>query len=80
MLDPRTPVLVGCGQILQRAEDPALAQEPLGLMIQAAERAAEDAGAPALLAALDSIRVPRGLWRYANPGALLRERFGAPAA
>jgi acetyl-CoA C-acetyltransferase len=49
-------------------------------MIQAAERAAEDAGAPALLGALDSIRVPRGLWRYANPGALLRERFGAPGA
>jgi acetyl-CoA C-acetyltransferase len=80
MLDPRTPVLVGCGQVLQRAEDPAEAEEPLGLMIQAALRAAEDAGAPALLGALDSVRVPRGLWRYANPGALLRERFGAAGA
>jgi len=80
MLDPRTPVVVGCGQVLQRAEDPRQAEEPLALMIQAAERAALDAGAPALLGALDSIRVPRGLWRYANPGALLRERFGAAGA
>lgn len=76
-LDPRTPVLVGCGQVTQRAEDPALAAEPLALMTLAAERAADDAGSRDLLAAVDSIRVPRGLWRYSNPGALLAERFGA---
>jgi len=78
--DPRSPVLVGAGQVIQRVDDPVEAREPLALMIEAAERAAEDAGAPALLGALDSIRVPRGVWDYANPAALLRERFGVPRA
>ena len=76
-LDPRTPVLVGCGQVVQRAEDPAQAREPLRLMADALERAADDAGARSLLAAADSIRVPRGVWRYENPAAWLAERFGA---
>jgi len=80
LTDPRTPVLVGCGQVKQRVDDPAQAEEPLALMARAAERAADDAGAPGLLAALDSIRVPRGLWPYPNPAALLRERFGCPGA
>ncbi|MAE93914.1 MAG: acetyl-CoA acetyltransferase [Deltaproteobacteria bacterium] len=75
--DPRTPVLVGAGQVLQRAEDPREAQEPLLLMAEAAERAAEDAGAPDLLRRLDAIRVPKGLWSYSNPGAWLAQRFGA---
>jgi acetyl-CoA C-acetyltransferase len=74
-IDPRTPVFVGCGQVKQRCDDPREAQEPLALMAEAAERAADDAGSRALLRALDSIRVPRGLWRYSNPAALLRERF-----
>ena len=78
--DPRTPVLVGQGQVKQRVDDPAQAEEPLALMARAAELAAADAGAPSLLAKLDSIRVPRGLWPYPNPAALLRERFGCPGA
>jgi acetyl-CoA C-acetyltransferase len=79
-LDPRTPVLVGCGQVKQHCDDPRDALEPLALMAEAAERAADDAGSRELLRALDSIRVPHGLWRYSNPAALLRERFGCPAA
>ena len=79
-MDPRTPVLVGCGQVKQRCDDPREAQEPLALMAEAAERAADDAGTRALLRAFDSIRVPHGLWQYSNPGALLRERFGCAGA
>lgn len=79
-IDPRSPVLVGAGQVIQRVDDPAEAREPLALMIEAAERAADDAGAPTLLGSLDTIRVPRGVWEYANPAALLRERFGVPGA
>ncbi len=79
-VDPRTPVLVGCGQIKQRVDDPREAEEPLALMTLAAERAADDAGSPDLLRACDSIRVPHGLWRYSNPAALLRERFGCTGA
>jgi acetyl-CoA C-acetyltransferase len=49
-------------------------------MQQAAERAADDAGSRQLLARLDAVFVPRGLWPYPNPGALLRERLGSPGA
>ena len=36
------PILVGCGQLTQRAEDPLAAQEPLDLMEQALRRADDD--------------------------------------
>lgn len=64
--DPRTPVLVGCAQITRRSEELATARSPLELMEDAARRAAEDAGAPALLDRIDSIRIPHGVWRYGN--------------
>ncbi|MCP5068736.1 MAG: hypothetical protein GY946_19410 [bacterium] len=88
--DPRAPVLVGAGQILQRnpsrppstgggqAAAPQL--EPLALMEQAARRAADDAKCPGLLSRLDSIRVPRGLWPYENPAHALRNLLGSPGA
>ena len=66
-LDRRTPVLVGAGAVLQREEDPVLALEPYRLMVQALERAADDAGAPGLLAEADSVRAPRGFWDYRDP-------------
>ena len=62
-LDPRTPVLVGVGQVVRRDPDPASASEPLDLMLEAARRAADDAGG-GLLSRLDSIRVVGVLsWR-----------------
>ena len=74
---PNTPVLVGCAQVLQRTDDPTTAREPLDLMESTCRDAAEDARAPQLLARASGIRVPRGLWQYSNPAALLAERFGA---
>jgi acetyl-CoA C-acetyltransferase len=76
---PRTPVLVGAGAVQQRAEDPREAREPLGLMAEALERAAADAGSRELLARADAIRIPRGFWDYPDPGRALAERFGAGA-
>jgi acetyl-CoA C-acetyltransferase len=76
-LDPRTPVLVGVGAVTELVDDPREASEPLELMAVALGRAAEDAGNKALLAAVDSIWIPRGFWAYSNPGQLLAERFGA---
>jgi acetyl-CoA C-acetyltransferase len=73
----RSPVLVGAAQLLQRAADPVAAREPLLLMEDVLRAAAEDAGAPGLLAQADSIRVTQGLWEYPNPGGWLAERFGA---
>ena len=53
------PVLVGVAQVLQRTDDLAEVREPLALMIDAARRAAEDAGAPELLSRAGAVRVVR---------------------
>ena len=79
-IDPRTPVLVGAGQVRQRLQDPLQGVEPLELMHRAALRAEADTGRSGLLSALDTVLVPQGLWRYSNPGAWLRDRLGAPEA
>jgi len=74
------PVLVGVGQVLQRAEDPRQAAEPLETMVAALRQAGADAGAPQLLARADSICVPRGVWRYGDPGREIARRLGAAPA
>jgi len=78
-LDPRTPVLVGGGQINNRVDQGAAPLEPVDLMVEALRGAAVDSGVGnALLEAADSIRVINLLsWRYRDPGALLGERIGA---
>jgi acetyl-CoA C-acetyltransferase len=79
-IDPRTPVLVGAGVTHQRFDDPTDAREAVELMALAAARAADDAGAPDLLAAADTVIVPKGSWRYSDPARLLATRFGADGA
>ena len=39
-LDPRTPVLIGQGQVLDRSVDPAIAKHPVALMAEALTAAA----------------------------------------
>ena len=73
----RRAAIAGAGQSVQRIEDPRKAESPLQMMERALRLAAEDAGAPGLLASLDAIYVPQGLWRYGDPGALLAERLGS---
>ena len=79
-IDPRTPVVVGVAQATQRPDDPADAVEPVALMEQVLRAAADDAGAPDLLARLDHIGVIRGAWRYSDPGRLLADAVGATHA
>lgn len=74
-IDPRTPVLVGYGQVNQHDSDPAI--EPVDLM----ERAARAAADPRVLEAVDSVRIVNLLsWRYRNPGLLLAQRIRATNA
>ncbi len=75
-LNPRTPVIVGVGEITQRTKLPNEALEPLALM-EAALRAAEhDARAP-LLAHLDSLDVIQEFsWPYLDAPRQLSERLG----
>ncbi|SLF96161.1 acetyl-CoA acetyltransferase [Mycobacteroides abscessus] len=80
-LDPRTPVLVGTGQVNQRTDaDTPFSEipEPIDLMEQAARLAAGDAGVAELLGAIDTISVANIFsWKYRDPGVLLGERLGA---
>jgi len=78
-VDARTPVLVGAGVAHQRAEDPAEAVEAVALMTTAVERAGVDAHAPSLLAQATAVFVPRGTWRYRDPGRIVADRVGAHA-
>ncbi len=79
-VDPRTPILVGVGQLSQRPEDPLDGAEPLDMMLQAARLAGEDAKCPALLERAEVVRVSRGRWRYLDPARSIAESLGATGA
>lgn len=79
-LPPRTPVIIGVGFHQERDDDPTRCAEPYALMVQAVRAAAADAGAPALVSALESIAVTQGMWQYRNPGRLVAAALGCPAA
>jgi acetyl-CoA C-acetyltransferase len=78
-IDPRTPVIVGAGQVLDRGasgEDPI---EPAALIAAALRRAGTDSGAgERLLRGADSVRcVPTIGWPYGDAAALVAEELGA---
>ncbi len=75
-VDPRTPVLIGYGQVNHRDDiDPdKRSVEPVDLMAAAAREAADHR----VIEAVDSIRVVNILSaRYRDPGLLLGQRIGA---
>jgi acetyl-CoA C-acetyltransferase len=82
MIDDRTPILIGAGQLTQRDVDPSAALEPVAMMAETARRAAADAGQDArLLAQLDRVAVVNVLaWHYGNAPGLLAARLGAHPA
>ncbi|MBK5287152.1 MAG: acetyl-CoA acetyltransferase [Acidimicrobiia bacterium] len=74
-IDPRTPVIVGVGQVTQRTGDPMTSLEPIDLLADAARSAVADAGGPGL--AFDTVAVVEIMsWRYPDPAALLARRLG----
>lgn len=79
MVDPRTPVLVGAGQISNRVDRGADALEPVDLIAEALRRAAEDSGVgDAALTGADAVHTVGLLsWRYRDPGRLVAQRVGA---
>jgi acetyl-CoA C-acetyltransferase len=78
-VDARTPVLVGAGVAQQKFDEPTDGVEALALMTTAVERAGDDAHAPAMLARAGAVFVPRGTWRYRDPGRIVAEHVGATA-
>ncbi len=80
MINPNTPIIVGAAQVLNRAQSVDDAVEPLQMMLEAVQRAEADTGAGDLLRHVQSVRVIRGMWPYANPARHIAERIGAPRA
>ncbi len=83
-LDPRTPVLVGSGQFLQRPDDPRAASfdtaaDPATLMAEAIRLAAADAGL-SKIPDVDALRVVALLsWKYGNPAWFVARNLGITA-
>ena len=82
-VDPRSPVLVGAGQVTRRPDEPAV--DAAALMVAAARRAAADAAprtasAEALLAAVGEVWVPEGTWGHRDAGRLVADALGADGA
>lgn len=80
-VDPRTPVIIGVGQFLNRVDQGADPLEPTTLMVQAIRAAETDAGASGATAAADVIGVVGVVsWRYRDPGRLVAAGLGAEDA
>ena len=74
--DDRTPVIVGCGEAVDRPAALSHALDPIGLMALAARRADDDAGGR-LLRRVDRLDVVNLVsWRYADPPGELAARLG----
>ena len=80
MSNQNTPVIVGVAQVLNRIETLDEALEPLQMMLGAAQLAERDTGVEGLLRNVQSVRVIRGMWPYANPARYIAEQIGAPQA
>lgn len=76
--DPRAPVIVGIGQVVQRPGDGA-SLDPIGLAVEALRRAGVDSGTgDKLLRRADSVRhVATTCWPYSDEGALIADALGA---
>ena len=72
------PVLIGVAHVDQRISDLESAKEPLALMIEAVNKAADDAGINTT--ELQSVRVVRGMWPYSDPGRVVADAVGAANA
>jgi acetyl-CoA C-acetyltransferase len=81
-VDPRTPVIVGTGQLSRRPSSFDDALEPADLMAETLRLAQDDSKATAtLLERADSVRTVGVLsWRYADPAGEVARRVGAGSA
>ena len=71
---PRTPVIVGRAQVVKHQPDLDTPNDPVTLMIEAAEAAIADATIDP--ADVDLIGVVAGLFRHPNPGRAIGDAVG----
>jgi acetyl-CoA C-acetyltransferase len=72
-LDPRTPVLIGCAQYVDRTGSPAVALSPLDMLARVAKDAMMDAGAADIAGHLDHVAVVR---LFADSAGAYKSPFG----
>ena len=78
-IDPRTPVLVGQGQIVNRTNTLADAREPAVLIAEAIRQATSDANLSAI-PKIDALHIVRLLsWKYTNPAHTVASLLGIKA-
>jgi acetyl-CoA C-acetyltransferase len=79
---PHVPAIAGAAQVIQRPGELPLeaARGPIELMVDAARAAADDAGAPGLLARVGWVAVVPGIYHWNDPGAIVAERLGCRGA
>ncbi len=76
--DPRGTCIIGVARHTWHPDEVEFAPEPLDMWEQVSRAAAEDAGAPAALAGVESVDVVFSQsWQYDDPVARLAERLGA---
>ena len=79
-INPRTPVLIGVGQITERPSSGASFASrptPLSLMVQALEIASKDTGATGTLQAIEEIvAIGSFTWHTIDPAKLAAEQLG----
>lgn len=92
MLDPRTPILVGCGDVTDLTTPAAAGRSPYDLVAAAGRRALADTGAAsALIASIDTVAMLRSFadtsYRFAsnigtssNPPKSVADRLGLRAS
>ncbi|MFC3711660.1 acetyl-CoA acetyltransferase [Sphingoaurantiacus capsulatus] len=73
MVDPRTPVLVGVAQYVDRDSEPVSALSPADMLARVAEGAIADSGGAGIAAALDMVAVIR---LFADSGPAFASPFG----
>lgn len=80
LLDPSTPVVVGVGQVVQRAPDLEHPVEPVAAMVAALRAAEQDAGVEVLSRADLVSAVPSASWTYGDQAGLVASLVGAEDA
>ncbi len=77
LLDARTPVVVGVGQVTRRTPDLDALADPATLAAEALRAAAHDCGVPDLLGRADAVyAVASASWSYRDLGAAVAEQVG----
>jgi acetyl-CoA C-acetyltransferase len=75
----RIPVVIGIGSIQQKGSFDEL-DEALVLMEKATKAAIVDSTNNSIVDYIDQVQVPKGYWKYRDPGKWIAERNGFQSA